>query len=191
MARPRTFDEHAAIERAMHAFWADGYECTSTEQLCTATGLGRSSIYNTFGSKHALFRKSLERYLDTMTQARIDSLRRPGSPRAKLTELLAGTITDECEGPERGCLAINTIAELGGRDPEINTMLARDAERYIAAIHEVVLAGQHDGEIDRARDARALALFLHSQIGALRLTARNGADRPTLEAIAAVALSTL
>ncbi|CAM5616019.1 TetR/AcrR family transcriptional regulator OS=Streptomyces alboniger OX=132473 GN=CP975_28210 PE=4 SV=1 [Streptomyces alboniger] len=66
MARPRTFDEERALDAAMHAFWVKGYEATSTQDLCEATGLGRSSIYNTFSSKHALFRRALARYMDAM-----------------------------------------------------------------------------------------------------------------------------
>ena len=49
----------------MHTFWANGYDATTTEDLCAATGLGRSSIYNTFTSKHELFRRALLRYVDS------------------------------------------------------------------------------------------------------------------------------
>ena len=64
MARPRKFDEGRALDAAMEAFWAAGYEATSTQDLCDATGLGRSSIYNTFKSKHDLFERALARYME-------------------------------------------------------------------------------------------------------------------------------
>ncbi|UJW30759.1 TetR/AcrR family transcriptional regulator [Saccharothrix sp. AJ9571] len=191
MARPREFDERAAIDSAMHAFWRGGYEGTSTQQLCEATGLGRSSIYNTFSSKHALFVRALQHYCDTATQHQIDFLERPGSPREKLRTLLLGTIEDEFTSDHRGCLAVNTLAELGDKDPEVGAQLAKDTERYVAAMHAVVLAGQREGEIGTGHDALVLARFLHSQIAALRLSARSGTDRPTLERIAELALSTL
>ncbi|NUS02366.1 MAG: helix-turn-helix transcriptional regulator, partial [Nonomuraea sp.] len=59
MARPRTFEEDRAVEAAMRAFWDAGYEATSTQDLCAATGLGRSSIYNTFAGKRDLFERAL------------------------------------------------------------------------------------------------------------------------------------
>ncbi|HEY4569169.1 MAG TPA: TetR/AcrR family transcriptional regulator, partial [Kribbella sp.] len=43
----------------MRLFWTSGYEATSTQDLCAATGLGRSSVYNTFTSKKALFQRTL------------------------------------------------------------------------------------------------------------------------------------
>lgn len=81
MARPRTFDEGRALDAAMHAFWANGYEATSTQDLCEATGLGRSSIYNTFSSKHDLFKRSLARYIELMTVPQIELLEDPELPR--------------------------------------------------------------------------------------------------------------
>ena len=64
MGRPKTFDETAALDQAMQVFWAKGYAPTSLTDLLAATGLSKSSLYETFGSKHDLFLKALERYRD-------------------------------------------------------------------------------------------------------------------------------
>ncbi|WP_373296021.1 TetR/AcrR family transcriptional regulator [Streptomyces thermoviolaceus] len=39
MARPRNFAEERALDAAMHTFWEKGFEATSTQDLCEATGL--------------------------------------------------------------------------------------------------------------------------------------------------------
>jgi AcrR family transcriptional regulator len=51
------------LDAAMRAFWVAGFEATSTEQLCAATGLQRGSLYNAFTGKHDLLVAVLERYM--------------------------------------------------------------------------------------------------------------------------------
>jgi TetR/AcrR family transcriptional repressor of nem operon len=50
----------------MNLFWEKGYDSVGIAELETATGLNRSSLYNTFGSKDALFALALERYSQTL-----------------------------------------------------------------------------------------------------------------------------
>ena len=53
--RPRQFNEEQALEAAMEQFWAVGYEATSLQDLLRVMKLSKSSLYQTFGSKHDLF----------------------------------------------------------------------------------------------------------------------------------------
>lgn len=196
MARPRTFDEERALDAAMHAFWANGYEATSTQDLCDATGLGRSSIYNTFSSKHELFQRALARYMDSMTSVQVEILEdaeRP--PMERLRALFTSAIDSEFEcrqdGHSIGCLTVNTTVELAGRDPEAAEMLARDLATRLAAISAVVRTGQSGGDITSARNPGDLARFLNAIIGGMRIAAQGGADRAALTAIADTALDAL
>jgi TetR/AcrR family transcriptional regulator, transcriptional repressor for nem operon len=191
MARPRTFDEHTAVERAMQAFWTDGYEGTSTEQLCEATGLGRSSIYNTFASKHMLFRKSLERYTEETAARRAALIEQPGTVRERIRRILSSVIDDELTHDRRGCLAVNTVVEFGQRDPEIAAVIRRDTARFVEDLRVVFEQAQRDGEIECGRDPAALARYVHSTIGGLRIQARQGVERAALAEIAEIALTAL
>jgi AcrR family transcriptional regulator len=55
MGRNRSYDEAEVLARAAGAFLRSGYEGTSIEELVTATGLHRGSLYQAFGSKRGLF----------------------------------------------------------------------------------------------------------------------------------------
>ena len=57
MARPREFDETQVLEAARDAFWSTGYGGTSIDDLTTATGLGKGSLYAAFGGKRELFER--------------------------------------------------------------------------------------------------------------------------------------
>ena len=60
--RPREFNYSSIVDVAMKTFWIRGYEGCFTQDLCSDTGLGKGSLYNTFGSKHELYKQVLERY---------------------------------------------------------------------------------------------------------------------------------
>lgn len=180
----------------MRAFWVKGYEATSTQDLCDATGLGRSSIYNTFSSKHDLFRRALARYMDAMNARQFDILEDTERPaierlRALFTRVIDGEFEQREDGHSIGCLTVNTTVELAARDPEAAAMLERDLARRLASLGAAIQAGQRDGDITSGRDADTLARYLNAVIGGMRVCAQGGADRATLHAIAATALDAL
>ncbi|WP_328342150.1 TetR/AcrR family transcriptional regulator [Streptomyces violaceus] len=197
MARPRKFDEERALDTAMRVFWERGYEATSTQDLCDATGLGRSSIYNTFQSKHDLFERALARYLDTMTLAQtavLDDVERPAADRVRA--LLTQVVESEAEcrigsGRALGCLGVNTVVELGARDPGAAAALERDTARRLAAYRVVMEAGRRDGSITASRAPDALARFLNATVAGLRVSSQGGAARADLEAIAETAMDAM
>ncbi|KUF14621.1 MULTISPECIES: TetR/AcrR family transcriptional regulator [Streptomyces] len=197
MARPRTFDEERALDAAMRAFWTNGYEATSTQDLCDATGLGRSSIYNTFTSKHDLFRRALTRYIELMSAPQAEILEDPGRSGMERIRALFTRIVDseyeyrEADGSSIGCLTVNTVVELARRDPEAAALVEHDLRVRLDLLHVALDAGRRDGTITTGRDPDALARFINATIGGLRVSAQAGADRAILESIADTALDAL
>ncbi|MFD0683303.1 TetR/AcrR family transcriptional regulator [Actinomadura fibrosa] len=190
MARPRKFEEERAVDAAMRAFWTAGYEATSTQDLCEATGLGRSSIYNTFRSKHDLFEKALDRYMAGKNAATFALLETDLPARERLRTMLERTAEGEAGDPA-GCLVVNSLVELAPRDPDIAARLKRDEELRVAALRAVIESGMRAGEIDPGKDATALAHFVIATISGMRVAARGGAGRETLDAIAETAMTAI
>jgi AcrR family transcriptional regulator len=187
MARPRTFEEEQALEAAMRAFWRRGYEATSTQDLCAATGLGRSSVYNAFDSKRELFTRALRRYMDQMNASLTELLESDLPIREKVRTLLWSAV-ERPEGDPPGCLVVNTLVELGPRDPDLAEPARRHQEQRVALLRDAFAAAQAAGELPADRDPEALAQFLMATIGGMRVAGRGGADRASLEAIARTAL---
>ncbi|CAM5304009.1 hypothetical protein SVIOM74S_00836 [Streptomyces violarus] len=78
MARTKEFDPDAALQSALELFWRRGYEATSMSDLVEHLGIGRASIYATFGSKHELYLKALDRYAETRDPSLLAELSQPG-----------------------------------------------------------------------------------------------------------------
>ena len=68
MARPRSFDTHAALTAAAQVFLLRGFDGASLENLTEAMDINKPSLYAAFGDKGALYAKVLEGYA-TMAQS--------------------------------------------------------------------------------------------------------------------------
>lgn len=189
MARPREFDETAAVESAMYAFWERGYEGTSTQDLCAATGLGRSSVYNTFTSKKALFQRSLTHYSARGLAGRKAILDGPGTAAERIAAMFDAVVDEELEHGRRGCLVVNTLAELGTPDDAIGAALRTDTEKQLALLTECVREGVLDGSLRDGRDPADVAEFLLGTISGLRVMSRRGASGKAMHAVADLALA--
>src|SRR5689334_14544355 len=67
MARTKEFQIDEVLDKAVNLFWSKGYNGISAEELVQGLGLSRSSLYDTFGDKHSLFKQALKRYREKIT----------------------------------------------------------------------------------------------------------------------------
>lgn len=88
--RPRAFDLQAVVHAARDGFSEHGPELTSIVDLERYTGLDRSSLYNAFGSKQALFEAALRSYLEEGIESRLSALRRPEAGLETVTAFFLG-----------------------------------------------------------------------------------------------------
>jgi TetR/AcrR family transcriptional regulator, transcriptional repressor for nem operon len=192
MPRPREFDDGAALDAAMETFWTKGYEATTTAELCENTGLGRGSLYNAFGSKHALYEAALSRYTEIGYASTLDILRAPGRPGERLRALLLWVIDTDLGDPHRrGCLAINASLDTAGRSDPVVELTRRHFERLEQALREVIEEGQRAGEFAPDRDPGQLARTLQSTYYGLRVIGSVTQDRAALLDVAEGALAAL
>lgn len=174
----------------MLRFWDHGYAATSVRDLGQAMGLGAASLYNSFGDKHALFARCLDRYLDGNMRERIARLETMHPPRAAieafLQEVVARSLCDR-----RGCLLVNTALEVAPHDAAVGAIVADRLAELEGFFRRCVVAGQRAGSIARGRAARDLARLLLTTVMGLRVLARARPDPALLRGAARQALALL
>ena len=191
MARPREFDETAVIDRAMQQFWANGYEATSVDDLCAATGLNRSSLYRAFGSKRELLDVALSAY-EKSALSRIERLLALHPIREGLRLFLMGLFGERSgEIAQWGCLIGNCAGELAARDSKAQKRLRRSLLGIEDVLCDAIARAQQNGSFSDRADPRSLAQFLLTQAQGLRLVAKTRPPRAVLENIVATTLSVL
>ena len=192
MARTKEFEPERALTRAMDLFWRRGYEATSVHDLLEEMGIGRGSMYDTFGDKRALFLAALDRFEETRVSRADEILEGSASAVEGIRRLFETTI----EGlvsyePRRGCLLANTAVELAPHDEEVAGRISRYVRRTEDAFERALVRGRATGEIPADKDPKALARFLVSILHGVRVLARAGVDRAVLDDSVRTALEAL
>ncbi|MFD1714447.1 TetR/AcrR family transcriptional regulator [Amnibacterium flavum] len=162
MARPRRFDEQSLLDAAQEIFWAQGYDRTSIEDVSAASGVGNGSIYSAYGSKLGLFLAVFERYCEgrvSLVETVVSSHR--GDFESAVANYLAEIVADcTAHADRRGCLMLNSLAELGSRFPDVVVIGRRSIGRMESILERRVAQGVAAGDIDLA-DAQIPALGNH------------------------------
>jgi TetR/AcrR family transcriptional regulator, transcriptional repressor for nem operon len=190
MARAREFDNAVVLDAATDCFWRQGYAATSVRDLGEAMGLVPASLYNAFGSKHALFALCLDRYLDRNMRERIERLEATQAPRAAIEAFLNEIVARSLADP-RGCLLVNSALEVAPHDAMIASVIAARLDELEAFFHRCVLAGQRDGSVAAAPCARDVARLLMTTVMGLRVLARSKPEPALLRGAARQALALL
>jgi TetR/AcrR family transcriptional repressor of nem operon len=190
MARQKEFNREEALQKAMEVFWSRGYEAASIQDLVKHMGINRQSLYDTFGDKHALYLKTLDRYREVESRKLFELLERGGSVKRALKQLFAGAVEGSlCAGERRGCFMGNAMSELAGRCKDTAVRARSNMAAIEDTFYRALLRGKKEGELKGVRDPRAVARFLASSLQGLVLMAKAAPDRKTLEDVAKVTLS--
>ena len=174
MARPSKFDRDEAIETAMEAFWRAGYQACSVKALSERLGITRSSFYNAFGSREALFREALARYGDQAPdQAFADAQVKPGEVRRRITGTFRAACRARAADPDaRGCFAIKSVAELCSRDEELGPIITDIVRANVTRLEHLLAFGKETGELPESLDPHATALALKTVLVGLNVVCK-------------------
>jgi TetR/AcrR family transcriptional regulator, transcriptional repressor for nem operon len=162
MPRPRKFDESDVVAAARDEFWSRGYTATSVDDLTSATGLGKGSLYGAFGDKHGLFLRALEDYIGTAVDEVRTQLR---DPRYSAYDRLVRHIRLQVKAiaadkSRRGCMIAKSAAELGATDAAVERAVEHAYTEWLAELAECIQEAQRDGAIDKKQNPRSLATTL-------------------------------
>jgi TetR/AcrR family transcriptional regulator, transcriptional repressor for nem operon len=179
VSRPRQFDECEVLDRALQAFWEQGYDATSVEDLVTATGLGRASLYGAFGDKEQLFRRVVEHYRarSAAEMARVTAGLK--GRRGLEAFLLARVSGATCFSPTAGCF-LQMAGTSGTSPPLVKEALDQThAEAHawlLGSLQEAVALGELKADLNLER----LATLLEVLVAGVTASAKAGLGQDAL-----------
>ena len=181
------FDREAVLDQAARVFWRHGFEATSIHDLEQATGLGRGSLYNSFGDKAALFRAVLARYGATEAAEPLRHLADPDvfAGLSRMLHAIAARM-GELDRP-RGCLMTNTCVA-GGGGAATDEQVGSSVRALEQALEAAFGRAQRTGGLAADAEPRRLARFYCAVIQSLGVMHRALGDRATLDDVVATSL---
>lgn len=184
MPRKKQFEVDEALTKAMREFWGRGYHPTSMQDLVDCMGIGRGSIYDTFGSKRGLFMRALDHYIKANASTFQEMVANSGSPSESILNVFEGAIAALVVGGSRdGCFIINTAAELAAHDDEVAEVVTEMFRQIEQAFRALIEQGQELGDIPPTVDSVLTARSLLSLYIGLRILTRSNPDMSVLQAI--------
>jgi TetR/AcrR family transcriptional regulator, copper-responsive repressor len=183
--RPRAYQPEIALGKALDLFRKDGFAATSLDDLSTATGMNRPSLYGAFGDKRELYIKSYQRYRADARAAMIDIFRNPLPIRQRLARIYAVALDIYLSGEAgpRGCFTVMTAASEAVADPDIRSLVLEGFSELDKAFAACFRLARENGELSPSADPQALAQLASATIHTIAIRARAQVPRKDLEAI--------
>lgn len=194
MADIKHFDPDTALARVELLFWEHGGPAsTSIQDVATATGLNRSSLYATFGGKQRLYHAALDRYLRKRAEPAFRTLAGDPGGLAAVRTFFDGLIDVRCSGDYAGwgCMAVNAHTGPERTDPEVRRLLDAHHRELRDALAAALETARARGEIRPETDPAALAETLALLAYGVNLRSRAGADADDLRRTVTATLDAL
>lgn len=187
------FDPETALETVVRLFWRQGVASTGIQDVVTATGLNRSSLYATFGGKQELYRTALRHYLEHRSQPAFRRLAEDERGLPAVADFFAGLIRTRCSGEYArwGCMVSNAHAGTENDDPEVRALLDQHHRQLRDALHSALVTAQSRGDLGPNADLSASADLLTLLAYGVNLRSRAGADARSLTRTVTTALDSL
>ena len=171
MPKVKKFDRELVINQATDVFHDKGYNATSMQDLVDATGLNRSSIYNSFESKQNLFLECLANYQNTYKNKMEKGLLKAENSLEAIDFIFDLYLQDILlDAKDKGCLMVNCKSEMANQDESILRFLDKNQNFMTSFLEDVIAKGQKEQLINLKRTASEYALYLYTAIQGFRMT---------------------
>jgi TetR/AcrR family transcriptional regulator, transcriptional repressor for nem operon len=182
MSRPVAFNKNNILIQAIEVFWKNGYHETTTQELVKATGLSKSSMYNTFSDKRGLFLEVLNTHIKNVQVFYTQALNQPSGVISNIEYVLRTMQQDNVVDKDfKGCFISNTAIELASHDKEIQQIIDENRLFIVNIITRSIAKGIEKGELSGSLDANSLGQFYYTLINGIKIDGKISRDPEIFE----------
>jgi TetR/AcrR family transcriptional regulator, transcriptional repressor for nem operon len=170
---PPEFDRTEALRRTMHLFWRQGFKATTARHIAEAMGIKPTTVYNIFVNREGVFREAFRIYAADVPEAVLRTIA-PGMP---VLPVLWDMFREICrvraaDPHARGCLLVNSLAELVGAEPGLGEEIASAVRHRIKLVELLLAQAEAQGEIAPLTNRRAVSEALVTSLCGINLVSK-------------------
>ncbi len=169
----KQFDPKEALARARDLFWRKGFDGTAISELEAALGVGRKSLYDTFGSKRQLYLRAIDEYTESVIGRICRGLEDARNEPIDNLERVLDRLQAHHSSPESlGCLLGVAMGQIDPADKELAELLRGHLLRMEQAFERTLASAQEKQQISADVSATDVARNLVALTQGLALTGR-------------------
>lgn len=192
MPKVKQFNKEKVLEAAAFIFRQKGYNGTSIDEILKATGLSRSSLYDSFQDKHNLYLQSLEFYKNASesTLEEVNSKSLNGLQKIEYTfKEVVNHLVDHPD--DNGCLMVNAAAEMSKRCDKTSQVVCNNKDSVQDLFATWLQEAEEARLIKLSKPARSYGSFLFNTLCGLKVMSQSGASRAELNNVVKVTIDAL
>jgi TetR/AcrR family transcriptional regulator, transcriptional repressor for nem operon len=192
MPKVKQFNREKVLEAAATIFHQNGYNGTSIDDILKATGLSRSSLYDSFKDKHTLYLQALEFYraresrgYDVVDRKKLNGLQK--------VELLFKEVVNYLVNhpDDNGCLMVNAAAEMSKHCEKTSQVICNNKDHVQELFAGWLSEAVKENVITLSKPPRTYGPFLFNALCGLKVLSQSGASRAELSNVVKVTLDAL
>ena len=190
--RPQTFNRDHVLDVAMQAYWHDGVDNVSVNEICKKANVAKPGLYREFTNEDGLMKAALQHYQQTILAPLFEALKAD----VPFTQTLGNivyfiTMGNNDEQAPKGCLMAKmrqSCSYMGaGTQAEINHI----HEGVLDALHHWVLRSKTKGEFSADIPPKLVATYIDTQMHCAMLQLAQGGEKTTIKEVLTLSFSVL
>lgn len=190
--RPKTLNRDHVVDVAMQAYWKEGVDAISLNEICRRCDISKPGLYREFGSEDGLMKAVILAYQAQVLTRVLQILSTEAPFRETLDNLVSfvTTVNDNEELP-KGCLLVKMRESRMHVGEATRTQIDIAHEQTLSAYEAWVQRSQINGEFTAEMSSQFAAAYIDSQLSNALSQIARGQDSQMVKKILTVAFSML
>ena len=190
--RPKTLNRDHVVDVAMYAYWKEGIDNVSLNEICRRCAVSKPGLYREFGSEDGLMKAVLLAYQEQVLTPVLQMLTTEASFRETLDHLVSFVTTGNGnQEVPKGCLLVKMRESRLRVGEATREQIDRAKERGLTAYEVWVARSKEKGEFSVDMSPQFAATYIDAQLSAALSQIARGEESGHVQKILRIAFSML